>query len=101
MIGDSLARVCDLESDEFDGDLFDETSLQLPSDIAQKLFQITGQRGPAELCAEQLNQLCAVSRIVARHKRPSATILVLCDELGQHLVVMQNTNAPNFAFFPS
>jgi hypothetical protein len=75
--------------------------LQLPSDIAQELVRIAGKRGPVELNDNQLIQLCAYGRAVARHKRPDATILVLCDDLAQHLVVIKGTNPPHFAFFPN
>lgn len=75
--------------------------LQPPSDIAQELVRIAGKRGPVELNDDQLIQLCAYGRAVARHKRPDATILVLCDDLAQHLVVIKGTNRSHFAFFPN
>lgn len=75
--------------------------MQPPSDIAQELFRIAGKRGPVELNDEQLIQLCAFGRAVARHKRPDATILVLCDDLAQHLVVIKGANRLHFAFFPN
>jgi hypothetical protein len=74
---------------------------QLPSDIAQELVRIAGKRGPVELNDEQLIQLCAYGRVVAQHKRPDATILVLCDDLAQHLVVVKSMNRPHFAFSPN
>jgi len=75
--------------------------LQPPSDIAQELARIAGKRGPVELNDDQLIQLFAYGRAVARHKRPDAMILVLCDDLAQHLVVIKGANRPHFAFFPN
>jgi hypothetical protein len=75
--------------------------LQPPSDIAQELVRIAGKFGPVELNDDQLIQLCAFGRVVARHKRSDATILVLCDDLAQHLVVIKGANRPHFAFFPN
>lgn len=75
--------------------------LQPPSDIAQELVRIAGKRGPVELNDDQLIQLCAYGRAVARHNRPDETILVLCDDLAQHLIVIKGASRPHFAFFPN
>jgi hypothetical protein len=71
------------------------------SDIAQELFQITGKHGPAELSDVQVSELSAYGRVVARHERQGATILVICDDLAQHLVVIKSQSAPHFAFIPN
>ncbi len=78
----------------------DEMDLRLEpfSNLLREFYRLTGNVRAANLDDGQLSHLIAFGREVDRHHLNDQTILVLGDDLLQRLVLIQNANAPHFAF---